>query len=54
MCTFKCAADGSVVDLHDRGRATQKGRNMRPYMPSGAEDEIRTRDPHLGKVMLYP
>jgi hypothetical protein len=19
----------------------------------GAEDEIRTRDPHLGKVMLY-
>ena len=20
----------------------------------GAEDEIRTRDPHLGKVMLYP
>ena len=22
-------------------------------MDSGAEDEIRTRDPHLGKVMLY-
>jgi hypothetical protein len=20
---------------------------------SGADDEIRTRDPHLGKVMLY-
>jgi hypothetical protein len=20
---------------------------------AGAEDEIRTRDPHLGKVMLY-
>jgi len=25
-----------------------------PYGPaSGADDEIRTRDPHLGKVMLY-
>ncbi len=21
---------------------------------SGADDAIRTRDPHLGKVMLYP
>ena len=21
--------------------------------PFGADDEIRTRDPHLGKVMLY-
>ena len=23
------------------------------WLSSGAEDEIRTRDPHLGKVMLY-
>ena len=24
-----------------------------PLIPYGAENEIRTRDPHLGKVMLY-
>ncbi|MFM1790714.1 MAG: hypothetical protein RLZZ526_1041 [Actinomycetota bacterium] len=23
------------------------------YREIGADDEIRTRDPHLGKVMLY-
>ncbi len=24
------------------------------YLKNGAEDEIRTRDPRLGKAMLYP
>ena len=24
-----------------------------PDLSNGAENEIRTRDPHLGKVMLY-
>ncbi len=30
---------------------TQKGHLRWAF--SGADDEIRTRDPHLGKVMLY-
>jgi hypothetical protein len=29
----------------------QKGALARPFLR--ADDEIRTRDPHLGKVMLY-
>jgi hypothetical protein len=33
----------------------QKNRQgcSRPLTDRGAEDGIRTRDPHLGKVMLY-
>ena len=27
---------------------------MAPLKKNGAEDEIRTRDPRLGKAMLYP
>ena len=27
--------------------------NQLNYQTNGAKDEIRTRDPHLGKVMLY-
>ncbi len=36
-----------------RARDTQKGRKMRPYMPFGAGNGIRTRDVYLGKVTLY-
>ena len=33
--------------------ATKWTRARGPGPSSGADDEIRTRDPHLGKVMLY-
>ena len=37
------------------GLEQNKGRciSNSPLIPYGAENEIRTRDPHLGKVMLY-
>ena len=37
------------------GLEQNKGRCLSnsPLIPYGAENEIRTRDPHLGKVMLY-
>jgi hypothetical protein len=37
------------------GHTTRKsGQGEAPIRPSSrADDEIRTRDPHLGKVMLY-
>ena len=31
----------------------QKNRNKQSLFRNGAEDEIRTRDVHLGKVTLY-
>jgi hypothetical protein len=34
-----------------RREALEKG--LSPGETYGADDEIRTRDPHLGKVMLY-
>jgi hypothetical protein len=36
------------------GHATLCEKNQRPLThPTRADDEIRTRDPHLGKVMRY-
>ncbi len=40
------------------GHATACGKNQKPQrrvltLPTRADDEIRTRDPHLGKVMRY-
>ncbi len=33
--TFKCERDGSLQEVNDRARDTQKGRKMRPYMLFG-------------------
>ncbi len=38
----------------DAPRRTDFSQSHRRYLDfSGADDGIRTRDPHLGKVMLY-
>ena len=34
-------------------KRSQRGPKSPLTCTSGADDEIRTRDPHLGKVMLY-
>ena len=34
-------------------RPTEKDRPTDGWRWNGADDGIRTRDPHLGKVMLY-
>ena len=40
---------GSTIELHP----PKDGLSIRPLRKSGAVDEIRTRDIHLGKVALY-
>ncbi len=35
------------------GHATACGKSDVAELPTRADDEIRTRDPHLGKVMRY-
>jgi hypothetical protein len=50
----RCGAN--VVHLASRRAARSRFRPLAPALPglfSGADDGIRTRDPHLGKVMLY-
>ena len=44
----RCASSGNS----EQQKAKAQGINPGPF-PYGADDEIRTRDPHLGKVMLY-
>ena len=39
---------GAVLSFRTKGRGI-----LRPFVLIGAEDEIRTRDVHLGKVTLY-
>ncbi len=41
----------AATDLKTRGGALRKGRLTCDF--SGADDGIRTRDPNLGKVVLY-
>ncbi len=50
--SHKSPAEGSRLSA---GLKQNKGRciSNSPLIPYGAENEIRTRDPHLGKVMLY-
>ena len=45
----------SAVLPLDEGAAAETSRDSRdrPGQENGAEDGTRTRDPHLGKVMLY-
>ncbi len=46
-------SSGGPMSLARRPPLEQKGARWPPSHVSGAEDGIRTRDPHLGKVMLY-
>jgi hypothetical protein len=50
----RIGASGSGKGPHGPyGRKTQKG-TVSGALLNGAGDEIRTHDPNLGKVMLYP
>ena len=50
--SYQSPSEGSQLSA---GLKQNKGRCLSnsPLIPYGAENEIRTRDPHLGKVMLY-
>ena len=41
------------IRMFPQTRAIKKRPNSRPQSLHGADNGIRTRDPHLGKVMLY-
>ena len=41
------------IRMFPQTRAIKKRPNSRPLCLHGADNGIRTRDPHLGKVMLY-
>ena len=44
--------DGASAPPHEASRSSNRG-SPRAGQKNGAEDGTRTRDPHLGKVMLY-
>ena len=46
-----CAA---VVEFKAKRLLTKKPARGLAFLLTGAGDEIRTHDPNLGKVMLYP
>jgi hypothetical protein len=45
--------EGAAGGDLERSRSDLPGPGMPPGQENGAEDGTRTRDPHLGKVMLY-
>ncbi|CAG7643222.1 hypothetical protein SBRY_30766 [Actinacidiphila bryophytorum] len=50
--TGNCFPPGVRPDTR-RAHGEGPGHVTGAFVPAGADDEIRTRDPHLGKVMLY-
>jgi NAD(P)H-dependent FMN reductase len=52
---LKCAGDGTRVPEGPwRRKQERPGVNRAFFVSTGAGEAIRTPDPHLGKVMLYP
>ena len=53
MCTWRssvsAAPQGAFVVIPETSHS-----DITYIIKNGAEDEIRTRDPRLGKAMLYP
>jgi hypothetical protein len=54
-CQARSWPDGGTTGRRDAFRLLggRKKNCQEPVLAVGAEDGIRTRDPHLGKVMLY-
>ena len=62
LFVFSCHLELSQIKVKSNGRSTRIRTQIHGFgdrcstielYSYGAENEIRTRDPHLGKVMLY-
>ena len=52
VAPYRCGCGASYPQAGHEGPISAP-RNALTWSFSGADDGIRTRDPHLGKVMLY-
>ena len=50
---MRCSPALGYLSIHSPPHNKIAPRQCLGAISSGADDEIRTRDPHLGKVMLY-
>jgi hypothetical protein len=53
-CVHAIGFVGRMQDMKDQTPEKTKARPKPGFLFFGAGDEIRTHDPNLGKVMLYP